>query len=332
MTTDERDVTMVIPARDAAPTIGVCLDAALVVRERPSSRLARIVLVDDGSRDGTAAEAVRRGIEVVQGTGEGPAAARNLGWRRSTTDLLWFVDADCVAAPDALDSLLPALEDPSVAGVGGTYGIAPEASLLERMIHEEIMVRHSRMPDEVDFLATFNVVYRRSVLEQLGGFDERYLKAQDAEFAFRVIESGHRLRFERRSVVRHFHADRLMRYLRVQCAQGRWRVALHLDHRGRGGHNSYSSALDHLQPFIPLSAPFAALATVWGSPPWVAILPLALLAVLQLPMSIAMVVRAGPSMAAFVPLGIVRSVARCIGLCRGVLDHLRGDRLPRSAR
>ena len=328
MNARDHDVTLVIPARDAARTIGPCLDAALAVRARVASRLVRIVLVDDGSRDGTAAEAERRGIDVVRGTGQGPAAARNLGWRHATTDLVWFVDADCVAAPDALERLLPALDDDGVAGVGGTYGIAPAATLLERLIHEEIMVRHARMPEEVDFLATFDVLYRRSVLEQLGGFDERYLKAQDAEFAFRVVESGRRLRFERASVVQHFHADRLSRYLRVQCGQGRWRVALHLEHRGRGARNSYSSALDHLQPFIPLTLPVAAAAPWWGAPWWSVAVPLALLALLQVPMAAAMVARAGPSMVAFVPLGVARSVARCVGLCQGLADRLRGRRLP----
>ena len=47
----------------------------------------------------------------------------------------------------------------------------------------------------------------------------------------------------------HFHADRLSRYLRVQRQQGYWRVALHLEHPGRGS-NRYSSTLDHLQPFV----------------------------------------------------------------------------------
>jgi glycosyltransferase involved in cell wall biosynthesis len=317
------DVTLVIPARDASRTMAACLDAAIAIRERAGSRLARIVLVDDGSRDDTGGIARSRGIEVIDGTGRGPAAARNIGWRAARTPLVWFVDADCVAQPDALERLLPHLGDPRVAGVGGTYGIAPGATLLERLIHEEIMVRHARMPDDVDFLATFDVVYRRGVLESLGGFDERYVKAQDAEFAFRVIEAGHRLRFDRASVVLHHHADRLGRYLRVQRAQGRWRVALHLERRGRAHRNSYSSALDHLQPVLPLAAVPACAAAVLGMPWWVAALPWVLLVILQCPMAAAMVARSGPAMGAFVPLGVVRSVARCLGLCEGVLDRLR---------
>ncbi len=339
-----RDVTLVIPARDAMRTIERCLDAAIAVRDRTGSRLARILLVDDGSRDGTAAAAAARGIEVLSGSGSGPGAARNLGWRAATTPLVWFVDSDCVCEPESLERLLPHLLDPQVAGVSGTYSIANDASLLERLIHEEIMVRHARMPEETDFLATYDVVYRREVLEALQGFDERYLKGQDAELAFRVLEAGHRLRFERGSRVMHFHADRLSRYLKVQRQQGYWRVALHLAHPGRGS-NRYSGTLDHLQPFVAAAVGPAVIAAIvmtiwfdavrgsandgvaWLSPLTGWILPAALVAMLllmQLPMALAMVRRAGSEMVWFVPLGAIRACWRAMGLVQGVADRMLG--------
>jgi glycosyltransferase involved in cell wall biosynthesis len=319
-----RDVTLVVPARDAQRTIGACLDAAIAVRDRTESRLARIIVVDDGSRDGTRAEAVARGIEVLRTDGRGAGAARNAGIDAAETSLVWFVDADCVASPDALELLLPHLADRSVAGVGGTYGIAPGATLLERLIHEEIMVRHARMGAEVDFLATFNVVYRREALRALRGFDERYLKGQDAELAFRVLEAGHRLRFERESVVRHFHADRLSRYLRVQRQQGYWRVALHLEHRGHSRGDSYSSLFDHAQPFLaaalPVSCALLPLAGGWMAPVGLVLL----LVILQCPMALAMARRAGPQMLAFVALGAVRACWRAAGLATGTVDRIAG--------
>lgn len=315
-------VTAVVPARDAAATLGACLDSLLEILAQPDSGLTRIVLVDDGSRDETPAIARSRGVDLLQSGGRGAAAARNAGIAVVSTDLIWFVDADCVALPDALERLRPHLEDPEVAGVGGSYAIAPDASLLERLIHEEIQVRHDRMPEEVDFLATFDVLYRRRVLDEVGGFDERYLKGQDADLAFRIVEAGHRLRFDRRSRVRHHHADRLFRYLRVQRRQGYWRVALHLEHRGRGG-NAYSGPLDHLQPFVAASLPPSLVAIAW--PPWGAVMPAAILfvlALMQLPMAGSMVRRGGTSMVWFVPLGTVRAIWRAAGLVHGVFDRI----------
>lgn len=323
-----RDVTLVIPARDAARTIAPCLDAAIAVRERAGSRLARIVVVDDGSRDGTPREVERRGLELLASGGRGAGAARNAGIAASRTALVWFVDSDCVAAPDALERLAGHLDDPAVAGVGGTYGIAPCATLLERLIHEEIMVRHARMREDVDFLATFNVLYRRDVLDAIGGFDERYLKGQDAELAFRVLEAGHRLRFERGSVVQHFHADRLSRYLRVQRQQGYWRVALHLEHRGHSRGDSYSGVVDHLQPFVAAALAVSPICAAFPRG-WIAPASLALLlCALQIPMTAAMTRRVGPAMLAFAPLGAVRAVWRAAGLVHGVIDRAIG-RMPR---
>jgi glycosyltransferase involved in cell wall biosynthesis len=336
--TIERDVTLVVPARDAMRTLGSCLDAIDAVRNRPGSRLGPTILVDDGSIDGTGDHARSRGVEVVSGVGRGPAAARNLGWRRATTPLVWFLDSDCVAAPDALERLLPHLEDPAVAGVGGTYSIAPDATLLERLIHEEIVVRHARMPVETDFLATFDVLYRREVLERFGGFDERYITAEDAEFGFRLLDHGRRLRFERGSVVRHFHANRLMKYLRMQRTHGYWRVLLHLERPGRG-RTAYSGAIDHLQPFLAavllplvlvaiaatvLSAT-GTLGTAWAGAAWVAtaVAALVLLAA-QLPIAAAMARREGAAMWWFVPLGWIRSLWRAAGMVAGVVDRAVG--------
>ena len=315
------DVTVVIPARDTARTLQECLDGLIAIRDRPGSALERIVLVDDGSKDDTVEIARTSGVEVLASGGRGAGAARNVGIAAVNTDLVWFVDADCVASPDALDHLRPHLDEPEVAGAGGTYGIAPEATLLERLIHEEIKVRHDRMPEEVDFLATFDVLYRRDVLRELDGFDERYLKGQDADLAFRIVENGHRLRFDRRSEVRHHHADRLSRYLRVQRQQGYWRVALHLEHVGRGG-NSYSGPLDHLQPFVAAAMVASLPLVAWW--PWGAILPAVLLVtllVMQLPMTMAMIRRGGPAMGWFVPLGTVRAIWRAVGLAQGVVDR-----------
>ncbi|MCH2161210.1 MAG: glycosyltransferase, partial [Phycisphaerales bacterium] len=265
-----------------------------------------------------------RGVDLLQSDGRGAGAARNAGAKAATTPLVWFVDSDCVSNPDALELLLPHLDDPEVAGVGGSYGIAPKATLLERLIHEEIMVRHARMSADTDFLATFNVLYRREVLDALDGFDVRYLKGQDAEFAFRVLEAGHRLRFERESIVRHHHASQLGRYLRVQRQQGYWRVALHLEHRGHGTGDSYSSLLDHLQPMVAAALPPSLLLILlpWG---WLAPVFLAVcLLLMQLPMTLAMVSRKGPAMFAFVPLGAVRAIWRAVGMVGGVLNRMLG--------
>jgi len=320
-------VSLVIPGRNCAATIEACLAAATRILEAPDTALGEIVFVDDGSTDDTAERAARFPVTVLAGGGRGPGAARNVGWRAARGELVWFVDADCVAAPDALSRLLPHLDAPAVAAVSGTYGNANAHSLLACLIHEEIVERHRTMGDEVDFLATFNVLYRRSVLEALDGFDERYLKAQDAELSFRARAAGHRLRFEPRSKVDHYHEERLGSYLRTQRRQGYWRVWLHLEHPGHGVRNSYSGALDHAQPVLAMgllaSLPCLALPFVR----WLPAAALVLLLAAQAPMTIRLVRRRRAARyLAFAPLGACRAVWRGVGMTHGTIRYAMGRR------
>ncbi len=320
-------VSLVIPGRDCAATLLPCLQAVTAILLRDGSPLGEILFVDDGSRDGSAELAAGFPVTVLRGAGRGAGAARNLGWRAARHELVWFVDSDCVASADALDGVLPELADPTVGAVGGSYDNAEESSLLAALIHEEIRERHLRMGREVDFLATFHVVYRRSVLAQLGGFDERFLKGQDAELAFRAREAGHRLRFVEGSRVAHFHETSWRQYLRTQRQQGHWRVFLHMERRGHAAGDSYSRLGDHLQPPVAvLGLAALPLACVDGLA-LAALAPWLLLAALQVPLTVRLLRRTGePRMLAFAAMGAIRAVWRGVGMVGGVVAWWRAGR------
>ena len=319
-------VSCVIPGRNCASTLEACLKSVIPMLESPDIPLVEVLFVDDGSTDGTAEIARNLPVTCVKGEGRGPGAARNLGWQRAQGDLIWFIDSDCVADPRALTFLLPHMEDDSVGGVSGSYDNAVPHSLLACLIHEEIIERHLSMPEEVNFLATFNVLYRKDVLKTLEGFDERYLKAQDAEFSFRVMELGLKLHFDIRSRVAHHHVTRLLRYMRVQRHQGFWRVNLHLEHTGHSTGDSYSSLLDHLQPPLAMLCLTLVLPLIlWPCSLTVLALSTALfaLAAMQLPLTGRLIRRTGQwRYAAFAPMSFLRSFYRGIGMTMGTLHYL----------
>lgn len=312
-------VSLVVPARNEVRHLAHCLASAVDSLAR--GEIEEIIVVDDGSTDGTRELAERYPVRVLAGTGEGPGAARNLGWRAARTPYIWFVDADCALREDSLAALLAHFEDPEVAAVGGSYGAPLEDSWLARVIQEEIAERHARMPAEVDFLATFNVVYRREVLAHLGGFDETLKKAQDAELAYRAKAAGYRLRFERRSRVDHFHESKLAAYLRVQRAQGYYRVKMYVKHPSKVGGDAYSGPADYAQP--PLAMISLALAPTLVAGPWALLewATLAALLALPAPMGRRLQVRASdPRMLCYVPLAVLRAYARGLGMTSGVLN------------
>lgn len=317
-------ISLVIPGRNCEATIELCVEAAVIACRAADE--AEVLYVDDGSTDASAARAAAAGATVMASPRRGAGAARNAGWRAARFELVWFVDSDCVARPDALGSLLQHFEAPEVGAVSGAYDNAAPDSFVATLIHEEIAARHRAMPQDVDFLASFCVVYRRDVLEQLGGFDERYLRGQDADLSFRAVDAGHRLRFDRRSRVAHFHERRLLRYLRAQYHQGYWRAFLHTEHKGHAGGDSYSKLSDHLQPPVALLLLCAPAAFLFVAPSTAALCTAATVAILlALPLGTARKIAPSAGVgvaAAHVPFSALRAFWRGVGFTLGFADKL----------
>lgn len=292
--------------------------------------LERIVFVDDGSKDATVSLAECYPVTIVKAPGLGPGGARNLGWRETSTEVVWFIDSDCVAEPDALSRLLRHFEAEEVAGVGGSYGNMEKDSLLACLIHDEIRERHLTAREPIDFLGGFNVAYRREALETVGGFEDSRFNgpgspgAEDADLSYRIADRGGELVLETSSMVGHFHPTRLVPYLRTQARHGRWAVQLYRRHPGRANRNSYSGPADSLQ--VPLAALTIASIPCLAFPPlgWICFGSALGLALLQLPMATAMLRRTRRWRSLlFVPLGFVRAFARIIGVAKGVLTGPR---------
>lgn len=315
-------VSLVIPGRNVAATIDACLEA--ITRLENRDLLSEIIFVDDGSTDDTAEVVAKYPAKMVVGPGQGAAVARNLGWQAASSPLIWFIDADCVAEPDALTWLLPHLGEPQVGAVGGSYGNMRSDSLLACLIHEEILQRHRKMPEEVGVLATYNVIYRRALLDELDGFDPACFWAHDAELAYRAHNSGCLLRFEPRSRVGHFHSTRFFSYLNKQRLQGYYRVLLYRRHPDRMTGDSYGTWLDYVQPPLAMLVLFS-LPVVWWS--WLGMVSVAgvgLLLLAQVSMTARIVRHTGQwRYVAFAPLSFLRAFYRGIGMILGLLQGFK---------
>lgn len=320
--------SVVIPAYNAASTLDACLDACFHQTHPPHE----IIVVDDGSTDDTP-DRVRThpNVHLVQQENAGPAAARNHGARVATGDIVVYTDSDCLPEPAWLEQLVGAFQENAV-GVGGTYGIANPASLLARIIHAEIVLRHARQPEEVDFLGSFNVAYRKDALEAVGGFDEafRHASGEDNDLAYRLHDQGGTLRFCREAVVRHYHPERLLPYLRTQRRHGFWRMKLYAKHPGRTGGDHYAGIGDLAGPPTALMAgSLAALLLVNALPLGMPMLLLTAIAVLfaqsllHLPKSTDTRLELRPmERLAFHTVLTLRDYARGIGLVEGVFTFM----------
>jgi len=186
--------SVIVPVRDGAAGLAECL-AALRGAE------AGLIVVDDASRDDSAAVAMRAGALLVRlARPSGAAAARNAGARQATGDVLCFIDADVVVAPDTIARLVSCLErEPGVAAVFGSYDAAPRApglvSQYRNLLHH--FVHQHGATDAATFWTGCGAV-RRSAFEAVGGFDEdpRWRSIEDVELGYRLRAAGHRLRLD----------------------------------------------------------------------------------------------------------------------------------------
>ena len=104
-------LSFVVPAHNEAELIGRTL-AALHAAAQSLGEPYEIIVVDDASTDGTAALARDQGARVAQVNFRKIAATRNAGAREASGEMLFFVDADTVVPPRALDAALRALRPP----------------------------------------------------------------------------------------------------------------------------------------------------------------------------------------------------------------------------
>ncbi|MFL6206853.1 MAG: glycosyltransferase family 2 protein [Acidimicrobiales bacterium] len=172
-----------------------------------------VVVVDDASTDDTwdalqglaASSKIDLRAERLAAN-SGPATARNVGWRAARSAMVLFTDDDCIPQPGWVRALTGALAEVDLAQ-GRTE---PDPA---QRTHHGPFSRTLRVTAEEGYYQTCNIGYRRTVLDALGGFDERYRHpaGEDTDLGWRARESGAATRFVDDGVV--YHDVRPSRFL-----------------------------------------------------------------------------------------------------------------------
>jgi len=215
-------VSVIIPVKDRADELRRGLDSIARIDYPPE--LLQVIVVDDGSSDLSAAVARESGAQVVPsgGAGRGPAAARNVGARVASGDILAFIDSDCCASTGWLTELLPAFNDPKLAAVGGQVDGMCTTSAVDR--YEAVMSslslgsreRSGNSGDDTFYLPSCNLLVQRTVFLGVGGFDDTMHVGEDVDLTWRLRDNGWTISYlplgrvlhEHRSTIRSFMSRR----------------------------------------------------------------------------------------------------------------------------
>jgi mycofactocin system glycosyltransferase len=235
-----RAMTVVIPVRDRHAELARCLrglrDAALCRGEDAY----QVIVVDDCSANPAAIQkiAAEAGARVIRRpVNGGPGAARNTGLAAAGTDLVAFLDSDCVPRPGWLDGLLPHFADPAVGAVAprivpheqGTGWLARyegASSTLDMGAWPSIVRPGAR----VSYVPGAALVVRRAVAGE--GFAPGMVVGEDVDFVWRLAAAGWRVRYEPAAVMGHDHRVRLRAWFSRRADYGTSAAALEELHPG----------------------------------------------------------------------------------------------------
>ena len=235
-------VSVVVPAYNGARCLPRCLESL----QKQTHPRVEILVVDDGSTDGTP-NLVQAPVRLLSTGGrKGAGAARNVGARAASGEVLFFTDADVVAPPEWIEKALKVRAEKGVPCGGGGYAGPVKEIFIQQFAHEELVWRRRHHRGHVETLVSNNLWCERDLFLAKGGFPEAYRAAssEDMEFSW-AVSRDHKLWWDADNGVFHDFADTVKGYLRQQIRFAKDAVPMLLGNRAlaHGGKTHHGKQL-----------------------------------------------------------------------------------------
>ncbi len=213
-------VSVIVCTHNGSRTLRACLQG---LRELEYPDL-EVIVVDDGSTDTSAEIASTFGFRLISTENNGLATARNIGLQAATGEIVAYLDDD--ASPDVhwLHYLALGFQDGRYAGVGGPNLPPPESGAVATCVADAPGgPTHVLVSDcEAEHIPGCNMAFRKSALEDLGGFDPQFRVAgDDVDICWRLQAAGQKLGFSPAAFVWHQPRGSVGAYWRQQRGYGR---------------------------------------------------------------------------------------------------------------
>ncbi len=245
-------ITVVVVCYNEEKKIAECIQS--ILDQSYPADLIQLIVVDNVSTDLTRdiirsfSEKYRR-VTLVTNSERNIAKSRNMGIMAAQHEKIAFLDADCVAPPDWLDHLakgwlLYEQTTKSLAAVGGSNRPPRDGTRFYRVLdvfldsylgsHGSVQGRHFQADRQVPHLPTVNVMYERTILVSVGGFDVGCGNiGEDQDLSFRLQDHGYRLMYVHRAFVIHRMRAHWRAWLKNMILYGKGRIWLYKKHPKR---------------------------------------------------------------------------------------------------
>ncbi len=313
-------ISVIIPVFNGGRKIRRCVRA---LQRQRTNRAYEIIIVDDGSTDGSLKWVKGNGVRIFKQANQGPAAARNLGVEKARGKIVLFTDADCEPLEDWIEQMVQPLEDASISGVKGSY-LSRQKKIVSRFVQLEYECKYNKMKRDchIDFIDTYAAGFVKDDFLKAGKFDTRFPTAsvEDQEFSFRMWKKGYRMVFNPAARVYHTHSDTLWNYMKKKFRIGFWKALVLKSHPKklvRDSHTPQTLKLEMVFAMLFLSSlvlsPVSSQALFYG------LFPLAGFLVTICPFVLRLF-RQDPAVALFAPFLLsARAVSLSLGLIFGTL-------------
>ncbi|MBC7130690.1 glycosyltransferase [Candidatus Bathyarchaeota archaeon] len=218
-------VSIIVTALDNEHTIGECLKSIFEL-DYPSE-LMEVLVVDGGSEDSTVKIVENYPVKLFVKPLNAPAAY-NYALKMASADIVGFIDADAKVEKDWLRKLIVHLYDPKVAGASGTIKTWNYNSVLPRCIGYDMEYRYSRIKGETNRVATMNLLLKKSIIEEVGGFNENLPTQYETDPAVRITSRGYKIILEPAAKCYHFNRSTWRDYFKQQFKYGKNTLKLYL--------------------------------------------------------------------------------------------------------
>lgn len=240
-------VSIIVTTFNSESTIEECLRSILEL-DYPE-QLLEVIVVDGGSIDATTEKAKNYPVKVVYSQ-LNPPAAYNLVLKSVKYDVIGLIDSDAKVEKSWLRKLVRLLNEPKVAGASGTVETWNSESLVPRVIGYELNYRYQRLPNTVERVATMNLLLKKDVTMEIGGFDEALPTQYDTDIGARLAKAGYTIAFDVEAKCYHFHRPTLHAYFKQQYKYGQNTWKLYFKHPKLARGDNITDGWMNAQPII----------------------------------------------------------------------------------
>jgi cellulose synthase/poly-beta-1,6-N-acetylglucosamine synthase-like glycosyltransferase len=243
-------VSIIVAAHNSQDTIEECLKSILALNYPEG--FFEVIVMDGGSKDATVKIAEKYPIKVVSIRLNAPAAY-NYAMKIAAHPILGFIDADAKVEGEWLNKLAPRIADPKVAGVSGGIETWNSQNPWAKSIGYELKNRYHRIGKYTGRIATMNLLLKKAVIEEAGGWDEKLPSQYDTDLGFRISAKGYKIAYEPSAVCYHFNRPTLKAYYRQQLQYGKNTLKLYFKHGRLARGDEITDVGMNIQPALLLA-------------------------------------------------------------------------------